>query len=91
MNFINQPIVETLPVILNKLCQFFIWLFTFTNDPNDKWDFYKALIICILCLPIYDIYLIFTYSKNIFRNFIGVITANIIVIVSAVLFIEFAF
>lgn len=89
MNFINQPIVETLPVIWNKLCQFFIWLFT--NDPNDKCNFYKALILFILFLPIYDIYSIFTYSKNIFQNFIGVITANIIVIVLVVLFIEFAF
>ena len=89
MDFINQPIVETLPVIWNKLCQFFVWLFT--ADLNDKYNFYKALTLFILFLPIYDIYSIFTYSKNIFQNFIGVITANIIVIVLVVLFIEFAF
>lgn len=89
MDFINQPMVETLPVIWNKLCQFFIWLFT--NDPSEKCNFYKMLISFILFLSVYDIYLIFTYSKNIFYNFLGVIASNIIVIASIILFIELTF
>lgn len=89
MDFINKPMVETLPVIWNKLCQFIIWLFT--NDPSEKCNFYKMLISFILFLSVYDIYLIFTYSKNIFYNFLGVIASNIIVIASIILFIELTF
>ena len=89
MDFINQPMVETLPVIWNKLYQFFVWLFT--ADLSDKCNFYKALVLFMLFLPIYDIYSIFTYSKNILQNFIGVMASNIIVIGSIILFIEFAF
>ena len=89
MDFINQPISELLSPIWNKLYQFLVWLFT--TDPSEKCNFYKALVLFMLFLPIYDIYSIFTYSKNIFQNFIGVIASNIIVIGSIILFIEFAF
>lgn len=52
MDFINQPMVETLPVIWNKLCQFFIWLFT--KDPSDKINMYKILILVLIgnCLTV---------------------------------------
>lgn len=89
MDFINQPIVETLPVIWNKLCQFFIWLFA--DSPDDKTDFYKALLFCMLSLPIVDIYQIFTSRENIFYTFLGVIISNIIVVAGMVAFIELCF
>ena len=89
MNFINQPISELLSPIWNKLYQFFVRLFT--TDPSEKCNFYKMLISFILFLSVYDIYLIFTYSKNILYNFLGVIASNIIVIASIILFIELTF
>lgn len=87
MDFINQPMVETLPVIWNKLCQFIIWLFT--NDPVDKINMYKALIFALIgnCFTV-NPYLLFFIKDNIFVKIVGIAIGNIIFALSWLLLIK---
>lgn len=92
MDFINQPMVETLPVIWNKLCQFFVWLFI--TDSGEKCNFYKVLILCILGFFVMDIRFLYLYRNNgesILFNAICILISNIILILMMVLFIELAY
>lgn len=90
MDFINQPIVETLPVIWNKLCQFIIWLFT--NDPVDKINMYKALIFALIgnCFTV-NPYLLFFIKDNIFVKIVGIAIGNIIFALSWLLLIKLTY
>lgn len=90
MDFINQPMVETLPVIWNKLCQFIIWLFT--NDPVDKINMYKALIFALIgnCFTV-NPYLLFFIKDNIFVKIVGIAIGNIIFALSWLLLIKLTY
>ena len=46
MNFLNQPIIKTLPIIWNKLYQLVVWIFV--KDPNEKINAYKGLTLTII-------------------------------------------
>ena len=90
MDFINQPMVETLPVIWNKLCQFFIWLFT--KDPSDKINMYKILILALIgnCLTV-NPYLFLLKKDNIIIRIFGIVIGNIIFVLSMLFFINFEY
>ena len=89
MDFINQPMVETLPVIWNKLSQFFIWLFT--ADPNEKYNFYKVVILSIFVMDIWILYLYRDNGKSVFFNAFCALAANLIDILMLVFFIELVY
>lgn len=92
MDYINQPMVETLPVIWNKLCQFFIWLFT--ADSNEKCNFYKVMILSILVFFVMDIWILYLYrdnDKSVFFNAFCALAANLIDILMLVFLIEITF
>lgn len=83
MDFINQPIVETLPVIWNKLCQFFVWMFISDDVGNDL--VYKTYLFAV----------IFTWITSfiIHRQYglLCLVVLNIIIDFSMFFFFEFIF
>lgn len=92
MDFINQPMVETLPVIWNKLCQFFIWLLI--TDSGAKCNFYKVVILSILVYFVMDIWLLYLYrnnGKSVLFNAFCALAGNLIVILMLVFFIELVY